>query len=48
MYIPNDETQNYSFCRLQLVVKRLDSDSQLNELANQKENVIIKLLGVVK
>ena len=21
MYIPNDETQNYSFCRLQLVVE---------------------------
>ena len=21
MYIPNDETQNYPFCRLQLVVK---------------------------
>ena len=25
MYVPNDDTQNYSFCRLQLV------DTQLNE-----------------
>ena len=25
MFIPNDEIQNYSFCRLQLVVKRSDT-----------------------
>ena len=28
MYIPNDDTQNYLFCKLQLVVlKRLDTHS---------------------
>ena len=31
--IPNDDTQNNSFCRLQLVVKRLDT--KLNEPINQ-------------
>ena len=33
MYIPNDDTQNYPFCRLQLVVETLDT--QLNEPTNQ-------------
>ena len=55
IYIPNDDTQNYSFCILQLVIKRLDT--QFNESTNQnslkvskyiserkrKQNVIIKL-----
>ena len=38
MYIPNDETQNYPFCRLQLVVA-------LNEPTNQNS---MKVLKVVK
>ncbi len=25
MYIPNDETQNYPFCRLKLVLKHLNT-----------------------
>ena len=29
LYIPNDDTQNYPFCRLQLVVEILDT--QLNK-----------------
>ena len=29
MYIHNDDTQNYPFCRLQLVIERLNT--QLNE-----------------
>ncbi len=33
MYSLNDDKQNYTFCRLQLVVKRLDT--QLNEPTNQ-------------
>ena len=55
IYIPNDDTQNYSLCILQLVMKRLDT--QFNESTNQnslkvskylserkrKQNVIIKL-----
>ena len=32
VYIPNVETQNYPFRRLQLVIKRLDT--QLNETTN--------------
>ena len=33
MHIPNDGTQKYPFCILQLVMKRLDT--QVNELNNQ-------------
>ena len=33
MYIPDDNTQNYSFFRLQLVVETLET--QLNEPLNQ-------------
>ena len=34
MYIPNDDTQNYTLYRLQLVIlKRLDN--QINEPTNQ-------------
>ena len=40
MYIPNDYTQNYPFCRLQLVV-----ETQINELTNQNS---IKVPKVVK
>ena len=33
MYIPNDDTQNSPFCRLQLVVKNLDT--QIDESTNK-------------
>ena len=35
MYIPDDDTQNNLFCRLQLVVKLKRLDTQLNEPTNQ-------------
>ena len=44
MYIPNDDTQNYLYCRLQLVVKKR-LDTQLNEPTNQ---ISIKVPKVVK
>ena len=31
IYIPNDDAQNYPFCRLQIVVNLLGLDTQLNE-----------------
>ena len=34
MYIPNDDTQNYPICKLQLVMKRLDTPH--NEPTNKK------------
>ena len=40
---PNDETQNYPFCRLQLVIYRLDA--QVREPTNQNA---IKVTKVVK
>ena len=40
MYIFNDNTQNYPFCRLQLLVKRLDT--QLNEPTNQNSTDVRK------
>ena len=43
MYIPIDDTQNYLFCRLKLVVKRLDD--LINEPTNQKP---VKVPKVVK
>ena len=43
MYIPNNDAQNNPFCRLQLVVKRLDT--QLDEPTNQN---LMKVLNVVK
>ena len=33
MYIPNDETQNYPFCKLELVMKTLNT--QPNDPTNQ-------------
>ena len=42
MYIPNDDNQNYHFCKLQLVVET----SGLNEPTNQnsiKKTKVIKL-----
>ena len=41
MYIPNDDTANYPFCRLQLVVET----TQPNEQTNQNS---IKVLKAVK
>ena len=35
MYIPNDDTQNYPLCRLQLVIEKFGHSSQLNEPTNQ-------------
>ena len=38
MYIPNNNTQNYSFCRVQLVIKTL----KLNDLTNQNSEKVKK------
>ena len=38
MFIPNDETQKYPLCRLQLLDKRLDT--QLNKPTNQIQKVV--------
>ena len=43
MYIPYDETKNYPFCRLQLLVQTLD---YLSLLINQSK--FIKVLKAVK
>ena len=41
MYIPDDDTQNYPFCRLQLLgLKRWDI--QLNEPTNQNLIIVSK------
>ena len=40
MYIPNDGTQNYPFCKLQL--KRLDT--QLNEPTNKNSIIVHKVV----
>ena len=42
MYIPNDDTQNYPFCRLKIVV---GLDTQLNKPTNQNSTKYPKLLG---
>ena len=42
MYIPNVNTQNYPFCRLQLGVKRLDT--QLNKPTNQNPLKVPKVV----
>ena len=34
MYIPSDDTQNYPFCRLKLLVETFNTE--MNESANQK------------
>ena len=41
MYIHYDDTQNYSFCRLQLEVETLDT--QLNETTNQNSIKVPKV-----
>ena len=48
IYIPNDDTQNYPFCRLQLVVKTFGLPTNQNsKKGNKLQNVIIRLLGLV-
>ena len=46
MYIPNDDTQNYPICRLQLVVETLYT--QLNENEPTTNQNTIKVHKVVK
>ena len=43
LHIPNDETQNYTFCRSKLVVETFET--LLNELTNQNSLKSPKLLG---
>ena len=58
MYIPNVDTQNYPYCRLQLIVETFEystkwtNQSKFNKSlqkseANEKENVIIKFWVIV-
>ena len=53
MYIPNDDTENYPFCRLKLVVEMFKHlinqpiNSPQSCKGNEWENVIIKLWGLV-
>ena len=42
MYIPNDDTQNYPLYRLQLLLKRLNT--QLNEITNQNSVKVPKVV----
>ena len=41
-FIPNDDTLNYPFCRLKLVVESLDT--QLNEPTNQNSIKVPKVI----
>ena len=43
MYIPNEDTQNYPYCRLQLVVKTFWT-LNLNEPANQYSRKVLKVV----
>ena len=44
MYIPNDDTQNYPYCRLlQIVFERLDT--QLNEQTNENSIKVPKVVS---
>ena len=40
MYISNDDTQNYPFCRLQLVAEMFDT--QINKPTNKKVPKVVK------
>ena len=42
IYIPNDDTQNNLFCRLQLLVETFDT--QLNEPTNQYSMKVSKVV----
>ena len=40
MYIPNDDTQNYSYCRFKLVVETFEHSTYLyNTMANKLMNI---------
>ena len=43
MYLPNDDTQNYPFCRLELVIETLET--QLNESTNHNSLKSPKVLS---
>ena len=43
MYIPNDHTQNYPLCKLQLVIVKC-LDTQLNKPTNQSSIPVSKLV----
>ena len=43
MYIPNDDTQNYTFCRLKLVVEH--QNTQLNKPTNHNLIKVPKVAG---
>ena len=54
IFIPNDDTQNYPFCRLKLVVEtfytRLDKPIKIHKKVvepRNKKNIIKKLWGLV-
>ena len=52
IYIPNDDTQNYPFCRLKLVIETFDhlikiQCSPQSCKGKEEENVIIKLWRLV-
>ena len=42
MNIPNDNTHNYPFCRLQFVVETLNT--QFNEQANENFIIVLKVV----
>ena len=44
MYIPNNDNQNYPFCRLQLKVKTLEINNHLTGLTNQNSTKVTKVV----
>ena len=48
MYIHNDDLQNHPFYRLKFVVETFEQTTLQSKITNEQENVIIKLLGLVK
>ena len=44
IFIPNDDTRNYSFCRLHLVVVLFGQDTQLNEPTNENSMKVPKVV----
>ena len=36
MYIPNDDAQNYAFCRLQLLVEKFEHSTNQNSIIDPK------------
>ena len=54
MYIPNDNTQNYPFCGLQIVAETFGHSTKWTKQSKfkvvkptNKKNVIVKLWGLV-